>query len=364
MAREKFHPLTVSGVCPETDSAVCVTFEIPAALRETFRFIQGQYVALRTTIDGVELTRCYSICSGVDDGCLRIAIRRVENGAFSGYANSRLRAGDVLDVSVPEGRFHTHVSASAARHYMCICAGSGITPVLSIVKTVLAREPGSFVTLLYGNRSSNRIMFKEELGLLKNRHPARLNWLNILSREEQDADVLFGRLDNRKGADLQRRCLIDLASVDDFFLCGPEAMISEVSRGLREFGIEESRIHYELFHASSEDAGRLVERHHERARRFDRLVSDVTLKVGGRSSAFELAATGGNLLDAALDHGADVPFSCRGGVCATCKALLREGSVDMDLSHGLSAEEVGAGFILACQAHPTSRKLVVDFDAV
>lgn len=363
MAGKKFHPLTVSGVRPETDSAVCVTFKVPEALREAFRFIQGQYVALRKTLGGVELTRCYSICSGVDDGCLRIAIRRVEDGVFSGYANSRLRVGDVLDVSVPEGRFHTPLSPGSEKHYMCICAGSGITPVLSIIKSVLASEPRSFVTLLYGNQRSSRIMFKEELGFLKNRHPARLNWLNILSREEQDADVLFGRLDNRKGADLQRRGLIDLASVDDFFLCGPESMISEVSHGLREFGVRESRMHYELFHASSEDARRVVERHQKRARRFDALVSMVTVTVGGRSSGFELAASGGNLLDAALDQGADVPFSCRGGVCATCKAFVREGSVEMDLSHGLSADEVDAGFILACQAHPTSRRLVVDFDA-
>lgn len=364
MNNPSFHSLRVSDVQAETDSAVCVSFDVPDDLRDTFEFIQGQYLTLRKEINGEEVRRSYSICSGVDDGELRVGIKHIDGGAFSAFANQELKQGDMIDVLPPQGEFHTPLSADNEKRYMCICAGSGITPMLSIVKSILAREPKSHVSLLYGNRNSATVMFKDELSFIKNRYLTRFNWVNILSREEQDAEVLYGRLDNRKGGELNRKKLISIRGTDEFFLCGPESMISEVSRGLRDSGIDESHIHYELFFASAEDARAVVEKHHARAKQYAGQVSDVTVTVAGRSSRFELSKVGENILDGALNNGADLPFSCKGGVCATCKARLLEGEVDMDLNHALSDKEVQDGMILTCQAHPVSEKVVVDFDQI
>lgn len=364
MTDSSFYPLRLADVRPETDSAVCLTFDIPAALQDKFTFKQGQYLTLRTRIDDDEIRRSYSICSGLDDDHLRVAVKRIDGGVFSNFANEHLNAGDLIDVMPPQGEFHTPLSANNAKNYMCICAGSGITPVLSIIKSILSREPDSHVTLLYGNRNSATVLFKDELSYLKNRYMTRFNWVNILSREEQDADVLFGRLDNRKGAELQASHLIDIAATDEFFLCGPESMISEVSRGLRGSGVDESNIHYELFYASAEDARAVVEKHHARAKQYAGQVSEVQVRADGRTTYIELTADGENILDGAMRSGADLPFSCKGGVCATCKARLIEGDVEMDLNHSLSTEEIQSGMILTCQAHPISKKVVVDFDQI
>lgn len=357
-----FHPLRIAEARPETERAVQLTFDVPEALRDTFRFIQGQYLTLRTAIHGKTIERCYSICSGVDDNDLRVAIKRVDGGLFSNYANEALRTNSILKVMPPEGNFHTPLRRENEKHYMCICAGSGITPIVSIVKSILSREPRSFVTLLFGNRSSATVMFRDELTYLKNRYMTRLCWINILSRELQDIDVLNGRLNNRKGSELQRKGLIDVTAVDEFFLCGPQSMISEVSMGLRRSGARDSQIHYELFFSSPEDAEQAIDRHRARASRYSGRVCDVTVTVAGRSSRFELTPDGENILDAALNNGADLPFSCKNGVCATCKARLVEGEIEMDLNHALSEREIADGFILACQAHPISEKIAIDFD--
>ena len=356
-----FHPLTISHLSRETDSAVCLTFDVPADLSETYRFVQGQYLTLQAQIDGARVRRSYSICSGLDDGVLRVAIKEVEGGVFSTYANTRLAAGDCLEVMPPQGTFFTPLDEGSERNYLCIAAGSGITPVISIIKTVLKREPGSHVTLLYGNQRVATMMFKEELEALKNQYMSRFQWLNILSRERQDIEILNGRINNKKGAELARR-LLDLHAVDEFFLCGPEAMISEVSRGLRAEGIDESRIHYELFAVSAEAAAARVARHHERALKLAGMMAQVTVNADGRQTRFELSADGQNVLDGALDNGVDLPYACKGGVCATCKAKLLEGEVDMDINHALEADELAAGYILTCQSHPVSEQVVVDFD--
>lgn len=362
MANDRFYPLKLAAVTPETDQAVCLSFAVPDDLCHAFRFTQGQYLTLKSVVAGAEVRRCYSICSGVNDGELKVAVKRVHDGVFSNYANEHLRAGDTLEVMPPQGDFFTQLDPASARHYMCIAAGSGITPILSIVKSVLETEPKSEVTLIFGNQRTSTIMFRDALAFLKNRFMSRLNIIHILSREEQESDVLFGRIDNRKGGELARRRLIDIAGTDEFFLCGPESMISEVSRGLRAEGVDESHIHYELFCASAEDARAAIEKHHSRARHYGGRVSDVTVTVGGRRSRFELTADGENILDGALSHGVDVPFSCKGGVCATCKAKLLEGDVDMDLNHSLSDAEVADGYILTCQSHPISERVVVDYD--
>lgn len=362
MADTDFHSLRIADVTPETDEAVCIRFEVPEELSDTFRFLQGQYLTLRTELDGREVRRSYSICSGVHDGTLEVAIKRIQGGVFSNYANDELTPGDVIEVMPPRGSFYTELDPGNRKNYMCVAAGSGITPILSIIRTILDTEPHSRVTLIYGNRRTSTIMFRDRLGFIKNRYMDRFNWINVLSREEQDAEVLHGRINNRKGGELQQKHLIDIGSTDEFFLCGPESMISEVSRGLRAEGIDESHIHYELFFSSAEDAQAVIEKHHARVLQYAGQVSEVVVRADGRSISFELSAEGENILDGALSHGADLPFSCKGGVCATCKARLVEGKVDMDLNHALSDDDVAGGMILTCQAHPVTDKVVVDFD--
>lgn len=358
----EFHTLNVSAVIGETDDAVRLCFEVPDELRSMFAFQHGQYVTLKADIDGEEVRRSYSICAGVDDPQLQVAVKRVDGGRFSTYANESLKAGDAIEVMPPAGSFTCALDPAYEKSYLCIAAGSGITPVISIVKTILAREPKSHVTLLYGNQKVASIMFREELELLKNRYMQRFQLIHILSRENRDTDILNGRIDNRKGGELMRG-LLDLDRTDEFFLCGPEAMISEVSRGLRAAGIDEDRIHYELFGASADDAAAVVEKHHARARRHAGKVCAVTVIADGRETTLEMSPDGENILDAAGDAGLDLPYACKGGVCATCKARVTEGEVEMDLNHALEADEVAAGYVLSCQAHPVSEKVVIDFDA-
>jgi ring-1,2-phenylacetyl-CoA epoxidase subunit PaaE len=345
----------------DTEHAVVLTLEVPDGLADDFAFTQGQYLTLRSRIGGKEIQRCYSICSGVDDGALRVGIKQVEDGAFSTWANQELSTGELIEVMPPRGNFFAELQPDATRSYLCISAGSGITPVLSIIKTVLAREPQSKVTLIYGNQRTASMMFRNELAFLKNRYMQRFHWINIFSREPQEAEILSGHINNRKGRELNRR-LIRIRDFDEFFLCGPEAMISEVSRGLRYEGIEEEHIHFELFASSAENARKAVERHHARALEHQGKVSKVSLLSGGREYNFELNADGENLLDAGLRNGVDLPFSCKGGVCATCKARLVKGKVDMDLNQALGVDELDEGYILACQSHPISDRVIVDFD--
>jgi ring-1,2-phenylacetyl-CoA epoxidase subunit PaaE len=361
MAATEFHALQVAGVEPETENAIKVSFKVPDELADIFRYKQGQYLTLQSEIDGEPVRRSYSICSGINDDAMQVAIKRVAGGVFSNFANDSLKAGDMLEVMPPQGSFYTELDPTASRNYLFISAGSGITPVVSNIKSILEEEPDSKVTLLFGNQRSNTIMFRETLSFLKNRYMNRFLWVNILSREDQGSDLLNGRLDNRKGGELNRK-LIDLSSFDEYFICGPESMISEVSRGLRGVGVEEDNIHYELFAASAEDARAVVEKHHARAKEYGGKSSEVTVIVDGRSSSFDLTADGENVLDAGMNHGMDLPYSCKGGVCSTCKAKLIEGQVDMDITHGLEPGELEAGFILTCQAHPISDKVVVDFD--
>ena len=358
---KQFHPLRVKEIQRDTEHAVVITFDVPAELRDTFSFIQGQYLTLEHTIEGNPVRRSYSICSGLDDGELKVAIKHVEGGVFSTWANQQLKAGDMLNVMAPRGDFYTQIDPEQARNYLCICAGSGITPMLSIIKTVLAREPSSTVTLLYGNQRTATMMFRNELAFLKNAYLDRFHWINIFSREPQEVELFSGHLDNRKGGALNRR-LIHIRGFDEFFLCGPEAMISEVSRGLRGEGINEENIHFELFAVSAEKARQAIERHQARVKAYQGQVSTVSILADGREYSFELSADGENILDAGLRNGVDLPFSCKGGVCATCKARLIEGEVDMDLNQALRPEEIDNGYILTCQAHPVTKKIVVDFD--
>jgi ring-1,2-phenylacetyl-CoA epoxidase subunit PaaE len=357
----QFYPLRVKDLRKDTESAVVLTFEVPSELAKTFAFRQGQYLTLNQSINDTEVRRSYSICTGLDDGELQVAIKHVPGGVFSSWANEHLKTGDTLEVMPPRGDFFTSIDPGLSKNYLCICAGSGITPVISIIKTVLTREPKSRVTLLYGNQRTATMMFRNELAFLKNAYLERFHWVNIFSREPQEVDLLSGHLDNRKGGALNRR-LIHIRGFDEFFLCGPEAMISEVSRGLRGEGISDENIHFELFAASAENARQAIERHQARVQTYKGLVSDVSILSSGREYTFELNTDGENILDAGLRNGVDLPFSCKGGVCATCKARLIEGEVDMDLNQALRADEIDKGYILTCQSHPISKKVVVDFD--
>jgi ring-1,2-phenylacetyl-CoA epoxidase subunit PaaE len=363
MESQQFHTLEISKIEPETSSAVCITFHVPDRLQATFRFIQGQFITLRCMVNNQELRRSYSICSAVNENNLRIAIKRVENGAFSNHANNHFRVGDTIDVMPPQGGFYTELDISNKKNYMCIAVGSGITPILSIVKSILVSEPESHITLLYGNRRSNTIMFKNELLQIKNRYMSRFNWINILSREDQYSELLGGIINNKKGFALHKSGLISINTTDNVFICGPESMMSEVSRGFRASGLDQSCINYELFASSIKDSEKIIEKTQERIDTYgEDLICKVTLIADGRSIDFQLPATGENILDSGIHHGLDLPHSCKAGVCSTCKARLIEGQVDMDITHGLEQHEIDAGYILSCQAHPISAEVKIDFD--
>ncbi|MBB1488728.1 1,2-phenylacetyl-CoA epoxidase subunit PaaE [Oceanospirillum sediminis] len=363
MSDTSFYTLKISDVQPETDTAICVSFDVPAELQDKFNFIQGQFLTLRAMIDGEDVRRSYSICSGVTDGHMRVGIKRVKGGKFSNYANDNFKPGVEVEVMPPQGSFYTELNPENAKNYMCIAAGSGITPMISIMKSVLDIEPNSTVTLIYGNQRSNTVMFKDELNFVKNRYMNRFQWINIMDYEDQGADLLNGRIDNKKGYQLQKSGLINIKNTDEAFICGPEAMMSEVSRGFRMEGLSDDQIHYELFSSSSADSEEALKRAQQRVAEYgEEKTSKVTVISDGRAVSFDLATVGENILDAGIENGMDLPYSCKGGVCSTCKCKLTKGQVEMDISHGLEQHEIDAGYVLSCQAHPITDEVVLDFD--
>ena len=353
-----FHPLKVKQVIRETPDCVSLVFDVPESLQSEFQFEQGQNITIKKTIGGEEVRRSYSICAAPFENELKVAVKKLEGGAFSCYANDELKAGDELDVLPPTGKFNTRLDPVNQKKYLAFVAGSGITPVLSIIKTTLQSEPNSSFTLVYGNRSRGSIIFFEELEGLKNRYLQRFNFINVLSREKTDAPLNFGRINESKLTELAK--LISYESVDDFFVCGPEEMIFCVKDFLEGRGIEKKKIHFELFTTPGQK--QTVTRKPLAVSQSDRS-SKVTIKLDGRSFDFDLPFTSENsILDAALKQGADLPFACKGGVCCTCKAKLLEGEVEMDVNWGLEHEEVEQGYILTCQSHPVTETVVVDFD--
>lgn len=353
----RFHPLTVTDIRRDTRDAVVVTLQ-PAPGAD-FSFTQGQYLTFRREFDGQELRRSYSICAGLDDGALRVGIKRVEGGAFSSWANADLAVGDMLDAMPPMGKFHTPLDATAARHYLGFAGGSGITPVLSLIKTILAREPHSRFTLVYANRAVNTIMFREELEDLKNRYLGRFSILHVLQSEAQEIDLFTGRIDEAKVAALFK-AWIDPASVDIAYICGPEPMMLAIAAGLRSHGLHDAQIKFELF-ASGQPGRAKAPVVHVAATRGDMTATTVTLD--GASRSFQMPKTGQTLLDAALAADMDVPFACKAGVCSTCRAKVLEGEVEMAVNHALEDYEVRAGYVLSCQCTPISDTLVVSYDA-
>ena len=332
-----------------------IVFQVPEALQEIYSFSHGQNVTLRSTIDGEDVRRSYSICAAPYENELRVAVKKADRGLFSGFANSELKAGDELEVLPPTGKFYTSLHKAHQKKYLAFAAGSGITPVISIIKSTLQTEPLSQFTLVYSNRSRSSIIFLEELEALKNKWLNRFVFINILSREKTDSPVNSGRIDRDKLHELGR--LIDYKSMDETFICGPEEMIFLIRDELLNSGIEKKKIHFELFNSLKVAPATAAE-----VAIKDRQQSRVTIKLDGRSFDFELKYDGDRILDAALKQGADLPYACKGGVCASCRAKLTEGEVEMEMNWALEPEEVAAGYILTCQSHPKTERVVIDFD--
>lgn len=353
-----FHPLRVASVERLTDDAVAVTFDVPEHLREEFRFLPGQHLSVRSPELGDHVRRNYSICAPATEMRLRIGIKRIPDGVFSTYAAERLRPGDVLDVMTPTGSFSTPLNPAQAKRYVAIAAGSGITPVLSILSTALQVEPESNAVLLYVNRNTPNIMFLEDLEDLKNAYPHRFQLLHVLDQEVQEVELFSGRLDeDRLGRILDT--LVPVDDVDEWFLCGPLPMTDAVRAALLARGADEAHVHRELFHAGTPAAG---------ARR--RVVTEeetvsgatVTVLLDGRSQKFMLPFDGESVLDATLRVRPDTPYACKNAVCGTCRAKIVEGEVTMDANYALEPYEVAGGFVLTCQAHPVSDRVTVDYD--
>jgi len=314
---------------------------------------------MRTNLAGEEVRRTYSLCSSPLDKKWKVAIKKVEGGLFSSFANENLKEGDELDVMEPVGKFYTELNPTNKKNYLAFAAGSGITPVISIIKTTLRTELQSTFTLVYGNRSRSSIIFFEELEGLKNKFIDRFSFINILSRERTETPVNFGRIDIGKLTELEK--LVDYKKMDEIFICGPEEMIFCVKNFLEQKEISEKKIHFELFTTSGQKKKSGVGRQESEVK--EGPSSKITVKVDGRSFDFDLSLNSDTtILDAALKQGADLPFACKGGMCCTCKAKLTEGEVEMDVHWGLEHDEVEQGYILTCQSHPKTEMVVVDFD--
>ena len=353
----KFHSLPVAKVERETRDAIAVTFDVPEALRELFRFEPGQHLTLRTEIGGEDVRRSYSICAPAG-GPLRIAVKRSPGGVFSTWANDALGVGTTLDVMPPLGHFNVMPDAARpARHYLGVAAGSGITPLLSIVATALVTEPGSRFTLVYGNRASATVMFRDELAALKDRFLDRFNLVHVLSREAQDIELLHGRIDRAK-ADALFETWVPVDDVDYAFICGPEGMMAAVRESLLAHGLLAERIRIERF-AASIPKHTHVPRPLPQAAQTECVVSVV---IDGSQRMFMLEKGRENIIDAGLRNGIELPFSCKGGVCSTCRCKLVHWEVDMDVNFALEDYEVARGFILACQSYPVTDRVTVDFD--
>ncbi|MEL7251867.1 MAG: 1,2-phenylacetyl-CoA epoxidase subunit PaaE [Bacteroidota bacterium] len=353
----RFYPLTVNDIRRETAECVSVAFDVPASAKEAFQYTQGQYITLRTTINEEEVRRSYSICSSPLDNELRVAIKQVPEGRFSTFANQQLEVGTTLEAMPPDGRFYTKVNANNQKHYLAFAAGSGITPVFSIMKTILLMEPESRFTLFYGNQRTDSIIFKEAIEGLKNQFLNRLSVYYLLSREHTGSDLFSGRID-RERCQIFFDKLIQLKDIDECFLCGPEEMILGVRDELMEQGFTREQIYLELFGTSAAKTKKAAT-----AVVDSDFKAEVSIQLDGNTFQFSMTNSNESVLEAALRQGADLPFACKGGVCCTCRAKLEEGEAPMAVNYALEPDEVEAGFILTCQSYPKSERIVVNFDA-
>lgn len=353
-----FHKLKVKEVRQETLNCVSVCFNVPEDLKELFAFEHGQNITLKTTIGNEEVRRSYSICSSSIENELRVAIKKAAYGKFSVYANEQLKAGEELEVLPPTGKFNTKLHAGNKKNYLAFAAGSGITPVISIIKTILFTEPLSSCTLVYGNKNRQSIIFFEELQALKNKYMNRFTLINVLSREKYDIPVSYGRIDTKKLDELT--AFIPYNNFDDVFICGPQEMLFTIKNYLEENGMDKKKIHFELFTSGSIKKDYRIAG--ETLQTSGTGNCAITIISDGRSFNFNMPSNSQSILDAALQQNIDLPFACKGGMCCSCKAKLKDGKVKMDVHWGLEDEEIEKGYILACQSHPLTQSLTVDFD--
>ena len=356
----QFHALTISGVRRETPDAISVRFAVPEALRDAYRFTQGQFVTLKKVIDGEELRRSYSVCCAVSDyaraGELRVGIKAIAAGRFSSWANAHLAGGQNLEVMTPDGRFFTRLDPGQSRHHVAFAGGSGITPVLSLIKTTLEAEPRSRFTLVYGNRNLDGIMFAEELEDLKNRYLNRLSLYHVISDETQEVALFNGLLNQEKCAQFLDT-LIPAAGIDTAFICGPAPMMDAAEAALAAVGVPKEKVFIERFGTPPPQAGT-----RPKVAAAGAPSSEVDVIIGGLTRRIAVAYDGEGILDTALHAGLDLPFACKGGVCCTCRARVLEGAVRMDRNYTLEAHEIAQGFVLTCQSHPLTPRVVVSYD--
>lgn len=353
----KFHELQVAQVAPETRDALVVSFDVPPEQADAFRYNAGQHLTLKARIDGEEVRRSYSICSSAQEQKLRIAIKRIDDGLFSSWALEHLKPGTRIEVMEPSGHFSVPLEPESARHHVAFASGSGITPILSLVKTTLAAEPKSRFTLFYGNRASSSVIFKEELEDLKDRYLTRFNLVFILSREQQDVDLFNGRIDARKCDELLQRW-VDPKDIDIAYICGPQTMMEQVQERLLANGLPKSGIKLELFAGAMHKGPKPA----RAARVAGSEGCKVTVIHNGLTRGFSMAKNKESVLDAALEYGIELPYACKGGVCGTCRCKLVKGEVDMDANYSLEDYELARGFILSCQSFPVTDELLIDLD--
>lgn len=353
---QKFYPLKVKEVSKSTFDCTIVSLEIPEEIQEVFQFNQGQHLTFKTMIGEEEVRRSYSLCSSPLDKEWKVAVKKIDEGLFSTFVNDRLKRGDVLEVMPPHGRFFREINKDASKSYVAFAAGSGITPILSIIKTHLKMEPKSTFTLFYVNQNVSSIILKEEVEALKNQYINNFELYHFLTREEREAPLFNGRITEDKLDQINQK-LVDLKSVDDFFICGPSEMIFMLRDYLEKLGVSKEKIHFELFNTPVDGVKKKVvdaKASHDNC--------EVSIINNGTKISFNMPQNADNILDTALRNHADLPFACKGGVCCTCRAKVLEGEVEMELNYALEPEEVKEGYVLTCQSIPKSKKLVIDFD--
>ena len=355
----QFHSLLIADVYKDTEECSVITFDIPENLKQEFQYIQGQHLTLRAIIDNQDVRRSYSLCSSPLDNEWKVAIKKIEDGLFSTFANDVLKKGDTLEVMPPHGTFYKECSPSKPKNYVAFAAGSGITPILSIIKTHLAAEPQSTFKLFYLNRNVKSIIFKEEIEALKSMYFNRIELFYFLTKEYRDVPLMNGRFTSEK-MDVITSKIIDATSIDECFICGPESMIYLIRDSLTSAGLSKEYIHYELFTAgnSAEDKNRVKKILEKKVEG-----TEVTIIDGGKEFHFTMSKEFDNILDGALAAGADLPFACKGGVCSTCRCKVIEGEAEMKLNYALDESELKRNYVLSCQAVPTSSKITVSFDA-
>jgi ring-1,2-phenylacetyl-CoA epoxidase subunit PaaE len=354
---KQFHPLTINDIRRETRDSVRITLGVPAELNAAYAFSPGQHLPLQIEIDGKKLRRTYSICSGIGQP-LEIGVRVQPGGKFSEHAGDSLAVGDRIDAMPPTGQFVVALDPAHARDYVGFAAGSGITPILSMLKSILATEPNSRFILFYGNRQQSTTMFIEDLYALKNQYMDRLQLNFVFSREEQEFDAMAGRLDGAKVRELYQYFGTGLRA-SDCFVCGPDTMIKDVTEALVELGMDPAHVHSERFgvpRKTGTPATRIAPRTAEHAQ--------ITVVMDGHKKSFDMQRDDANIVDAAAEHGIELPYSCKGGVCATCRCFVSAGEVRMETNYGLEPWEVEKGFVLACQSRPVSESVVLDYDKI